>query len=348
MVESINNNKRYLKTKHGSVLFPVFMPVGTKGTIKGLTTAQVKATGVEILLSNTYHLYLKPGIEIIKKNLGLHKFMNWDKPILTDSGGYQVFSLSKLRKIEKDGVWFSSHLDGSKHFFTPELAMQVQDVIGSDVRMVLDECPAPGLSYDYVSKSVDLTRDWALKSKNEWLKLGGKDKLFGIIQGGLFENLRLKSLEQLFDIGFDGYAIGGLSVGESKEDMYRILDYIVPQIKKRTDKPIYLMGIGDPDDLVFASSCGVDMFDCVIPTRNARNGLLFTFEGKLSIKQNRYKDDLKPLEETCDCYTCRNYSRSYLRHLYMSKEMLYGTLATIHNLRYFMRFMEKIRGGIYD
>lgn len=347
-VRKNKRTKRYLETRHGKVLLPVFMPVGTKATLKATTIPQVKATGIEVLLANTYHLYLRPGIETIKNNHGIHNFMNWDGVLLTDSGGYQVFSLSKLRKITKDGVWFSSHIDGSKHFFTPELSMQVQDAIRSDIRMVLDECPAPDASYEYVRKSVDLTRDWAQKSKDEWVRLGSNDKLFGIIQGGMFEDLRTKSLEQLLEIGFDGYAIGGLSVGEGKKEMYRILKHIVPEIKKRTNKPIYLMGVGDPQDLEFAVNLGVDMFDCVIPTRNARNGMLFTFDGKVSIKQKKYKDDTSPIEKACDCYTCRNYSRSYLRHLYISKEMLYSTLATIHNLRYFMRFMDKLKGGFYD
>lgn len=339
-----------LKTAHGNIELPVFMPVGTKGTVKAVPPSVLKELEVKIILGNTYHLFLRPGYELIKKLGGLHKFMGWDGPILTDSGGFQVFSLTPLRKITEDGVWFRSHIDGQKHFLTPELSIQVQDALGADIKMVFDECPAHSADKEYVERSVGLTTRWAKRSKDEWERLGQNGQIFGIIQGGMHKDLRLRSLQELMEIGFSGYAIGGLSVGESKETMYEMLDHVMQHLT--TPLPIYLMGVGEPEDLLFAIKHGVQMFDCVIPTRNARNGSLYTFNGKISIKQARYFDDPRPLEEDCDCYACRNFSRAYLRHLYLSKEILSAYLNTVHNLRFFMRFMQKIRismeKGVFD
>ncbi len=331
-----------LITSHGKIELPVFMPVGTRATVKAVSPKDLEELEVKIILGNTYHLFLRPGHELIKKMGGLHKFMSWNGPILTDSGGFQVFSLTKLRKITEAGVEFRSHIDGSKHFLTPELSIQIQDALGSDVRMVFDECPAHDSDRDYIKKSLELTTRWAKRSKDEWQRLGSNDLLFGIVQGGMEKDLRLESLKQLQDIGFSGYALGGFSVGESKGMMYDVLSSTMEHMKGIT-APIYLMGVGEPEDLLFGVEHGVQMFDCVIPTRNARNGGLYTFGGKISIKQARYFDDPSPIEDTCDCYTCRNFSRSYLRHLYLSGEILACYLNTVHNLRFFMRFMQKVR-----
>jgi queuine tRNA-ribosyltransferase len=335
---------KILETIHGNIELPVFMPVGTKGTVKAVPPSMLKELDVKIILGNTYHLFLRPGHELIRKLGGLHKFMGWDGPILTDSGGFQVFSLTALRKITEEGVWFRSHIDGTKYFLTPELSIQIQDALGADVKMVFDECPAHDSSKSYIEKSLALTTRWAKRSKEEWERLGKNGHLFGIVQGGMHKDLRLRSLEQLMEIGFSGYAIGGLSVGESKELMYHTLDDLMQHLK--TPLPVYLMGVGEPEDLLFAVKRGVQMFDCVIPTRNARNGSLYTFNGKISIKQARYVDDPNPLEEGCDCYTCRNFSRAYLRHLYTSHELLSSYLNTVHNLRFFMRFMQKVRNSL--
>jgi len=335
---------KVLETIHGDIELPVFMPVGTKGTVKAVPPSMLKELEVKIILGNTYHLFLRPGHELIKKLGGLHKFMAWDGPILTDSGGFQVFSLTALRKITEDGVWFRSHIDGTKYFLTPELSIQIQDALGADVKMVFDECPAYGSDRNYIEKSLSLTTRWAKRSKEEWERLGKNGHLFGIVQGGMEKDLRLRSLQELMEIGFSGYAIGGLSVGEPKEVMYETLDYLMQHVK--TPQPVYLMGVGEPEDLLFAVKRGVQMFDCVIPTRNARNGSLYTFNGKISIKQARYIDDPKPLEEGCDCYTCRNFSRAYLRHLYTSGEILSSYLNTVHNLRFFMRFMQNVRNSM--
>ena len=288
-----------LKTLHGDIELPVFMPVGTKGTVKAVPPSMLKELEVKIILGNTYHLFLRPGHELIKKLGGLHKFMAWDGPILTDSGGFQVFSLTALRKITEEGVWFRSHIDGTKYFLTPELSIQIQDALGTDIKMVFDECPAYGSDRKYVEKSLALTTRWAKRSKDEWEKLGKNGHLFGIIQGGMHKDLRIRSMQELMEIGFSGYAIGGLSVGEPKEIMYDTLDDLMQNLK--TPLPVYLMGVGEPEDILFAVKRGVKMFDCVIPTRNARNGSLFTFKGKISIKQARYFDDPAPLEEDCDC-----------------------------------------------
>ena len=333
-----------ISTEHGDIDLPVFMPVGTKGTVKALTPKDLTELSVSIILANTYHLYLRPGHNLIDKFKGLHNFMRWHGPILTDSGGFQVFSLSNLRKIKDDGVEFRSHIDGSKHFLTPELSIQIQNALDSDIKMVFDECPAHDLSKEYIKNSLKLTHDWAERCKKEWINLGSKGKLFGIIQGGMFSDLRKESALSLQDISFPGYAIGGLSVGEDKNIMYDIIGSTCEFLPK--DKPTYLMGVGEPEDILFAVSHGIGMFDCVIPTRNARNGTLFTFNGKMSIKQKRYFDDTSPIEENCDCYTCKNFSRAYLRHLFISKEILASYLNTVHNIRFFMRFMQKIRDSI--
>lgn len=336
-----------LRTEHGSVELPVFMPVGTKGTVKAVPPSMLKELDVRIILGNTYHLFLRPGHKLVEKMGGLHKFMGWDGPILTDSGGFQVFSLNDLRKIKEEGVEFRSHIDGSKHYLTPELSMQIQNSLGSDIRMVFDECPAYGADKKYLNKSLELTSRWALRCKQEWERLGSKGKLFGIVQGGMHADLREKSLHQLLEIGFDGYALGGFSVGEPKNEMYDTLGLTMENmLPKVAQLPVYLMGVGEPEDILFAVKQGVQMFDCVIPTRNARNGGLYTFGGKISIKQARYLEDPAPIEEDCDCYACRNFSRAYLRHLYMSGELLSYYLNTVHNLRFFMRFMDKLRDAL--
>jgi len=340
------NNRQYIELTHGKVELPVFMPVGTKGSVKGMPPFVLKELGVDIILGNTYHLYLRPGHDLIKTFGGLHKFIAWDRPILTDSGGFQVFSLSKIRKITEEGALFSSHIDGSKHMLTPELSMQIQDALGSDIRMVFDECPPHDADKTYIKKSLDLTTRWAKRCKDEWERLGAKDKLFGIVQGGMFDDMRKESIQKLQEIGFSGYAIGGLSVGESKQQMYDALEALMPHMPK--DNPTYLMGVGEPEDLIFAISKGVKMFDCVIPTRNARNAGLFTFNGKISIKNAKYKEDQNPVEAGCDCYACQNFSAGYLRHLFLSKELLSYYLNTVHNLRFFMRLMDKIKKSLFE
>ncbi len=334
-----------ISTSHGEVTTPVFMPVATQGTVKSLIPETVRELGAEMILTNTYHLYLRPGHDIIKNLGGLHKFMNWNSPVLTDSGGFQVYSLGALRKITDNGVVFQSHVDGSRHFISPELAIEIQEALGSDIMMCLDECTPYPASFEEAKKSLDLTTNWAGRCKNS--KKNNHQALFGIIQGGIYPDLRMLAIENISaNIGFDGYALGGLSVGEPKEDMLRIAETITPLLPE--DTPRYLMGVGTPEDIVTCVSYGIDMFDCVIPTRCARNGLLFTNHEKVVIKHARYRDDDSPIDSTCDCYTCRNYSRAYLRHLYMAKEILAMTLNTIHNIRYFMHLMEQIRAAIRD
>ncbi len=336
-----------LKTLHGDIELPVFMPVGTKGTVKAMPPSILKELQVKIILGNTYHLYLRPGNELVKKLGGLHKFMGWDGPILTDSGGFQVFSLNELRKLTEDGVEFRSHIDGSKHYLTPELSIQIQDDLGADIKMVLDECPPYGADKNYLERSLALTTRWAKRSKQKWQELGSNGHLFAIVQGGMYPDLRERSLDELLEIGFSSYALGGFSVGEPKNEMYEILSSVMEKVKERKiNTPIYMMGVGEPEDILFAVKHGVKMFDCVIPTRNARNGGLYTFNGKVSIKQARYTEDPEPLEHGCDCYTCRNFSKAYLRHLYMSGELLSYYLNTLHNLRFFMRFMDMVRTSI--
>ena len=334
-----------IHTTHGEVNTPIFMPVATQGTVKSLIPETVQNLGAEIILANTYHLYLRPGHETIRKLGGLHKFMNWGAPILTDSGGFQVYSLGALRKISDEGVIFKSHIDGSMHFISPEFAIEIQEALGSDIMMCLDECTAYPATFSEAEKSLALTLNWARRSKA--IKKNNEQALFGIIQGGIYPDLRLRAVEDISEnIGFDGYAIGGLSVGEPKEEMLNITSLIAPLLPD--DKPRYLMGAGTPEDIVTCVDYGIDMFDCVIPTRCARHGLLFTNHEKVVIRHAQYRDDDSPLDGTCDCYTCRNYSRAYLRHLYMAKEILAMVLNTIHNVRYFMHLMDRIRAAIRD
>ncbi|RUO47450.1 tRNA guanosine(34) transglycosylase Tgt [Pseudidiomarina donghaiensis] len=326
----------------GVVETPAFMPVGTAGTVKGMTPEEVKATGAQICLGNTFHLMLRPGTSIIKQHGDLHDFMNWDKPILTDSGGFQVFSLGELRKITEEGVTFRSPINGEKILLTPEKSMEVQRDLGSDIVMIFDECTPYPATQAEARSSMELSLRWAERSKAA--HGDNPSALFGIIQGGMYEELRTISLEGLTNIGFDGYAIGGLSVGEPKEDMMRVLDYITPQMP--TDKPRYLMGVGKPEDLVEAVRRGVDMFDCVMPTRNARNGHLFVSNGVVKIRNAVHRTDTGPLDPECDCYTCQNYSRAYLHHLDRSNEMLGGRLNTIHNLHFYQKVMQDLRDAI--
>ncbi|MEN6621374.1 MAG: tRNA guanosine(34) transglycosylase Tgt [Smithella sp.] len=331
-------------TAHGTVETPVFMPVGTQGTVKSLTPEQIKHCGAQIILGNTYHLYLRPGHETVKKLGGLHKFMNWNGPILTDSGGFQVYSLGKLRKITDDGVIFNSHIDGSKHFLTPQKAVEIQEALGTDIMMCLDECTPYPATFSETKKSLELTTKWAKLCREA--KAGADQALFGIVQGGTHLELRRQAVDEIIPIGFDGYALGGVSVGEPKELMYAIAEKITPLLPE--DKPRYLMGVGTPEDIVFGVSCGIDMFDCVMPTRSARHGLLFTNSEKIVIKNARFREDNNPIDETCDCYTCKNFSRAYLRHLYIAGEILAMVLNTIHNVRYYMRLLGKIRKSLEE
>lgn len=331
-----------LKFERGVVETPAFMPVGTYGTVKGVTPEELEQTGAHICLGNTFHLMLRPGTEIMKLHGDLHDFMQWQKPILTDSGGFQVFSLGQLRKISEEGVEFRSPINGEKIMLTPEKSMQVQRDLGSDIVMIFDECTPYPATYEEARKSMELSLRWAKRSKDA--HQGNPSALFGIVQGGMYEGLRDVSLQGLVDIDFDGYAIGGLSVGEPKEDMVRVLDNTAWKIPEH--KPRYLMGVGKPEDIVEAVRRGIDMFDCVMPTRNARNGHLFVPEGVIKIRNAKHKTDTAPLDETCDCYTCKNYSRSYLHHLDKCNEMLGARLNTIHNLRYYQRVMEGLRNAL--
>jgi len=341
-----------LETGRGPIHTPAFMPVGTVGTVKAMSPEELKEVGSEIILSNTYHLYLRPGHEIIRNLGGLHKFMHWDGPILTDSGGFQVFSLSSLRKIHEAGVEFRSHLDGSRHFIGPEKAMEIQTLLGSDIAMAFDECTPYPAEYGYAVKSLELTTKWAGQCRafqfNNLDDRGGgnRQQLFGIVQGSMYKDLRKRGLEELMGIGFDGYAVGGLSVGEPKEEMYEIIGFIAPLMPQ--DRPRYLMGVGDLRDMLTAVDNGFDMFDCVMPTRNARNGTLFTSEGRISIKRTEYRTDPGPLDPACGCYTCRNYSRAYLRHIFLAREILSMRLNTIHNLYFYIHFMQDMRKAIND
>jgi len=351
--KDINSKARagVLHTDHGVIQTPIFMPVGTQGTVKAVTpyalTNEVKA---QIILGNTYHLYLRPGTDILEKAGGLHKFMNWDKPILTDSGGFQVYSLAELRKMRKDGVEFKSHLDGSSHFFTPEKVIGIQRSIGSDILMPLDECVSYPCEYEYAKKSMERTSEWAALNKEAFVNsaplYGNEQYLFGIIQGSVFKDLRERSANDLIAMDFDGYSIGGLAVGESADVMYDVVDFTTDIIP--AEKPRYLMGVGRPENILESIERGVDMFDCVMPTRNARNSYLFTFNGVLAMKNAAYKDDFTPLDENCGCYTCRNFTRAYLRHLFVSKEILALELATIHNLRFYLDLVTMARERILD
>lgn len=326
----------------GTVETPAFMPVGTYGTVKGMKTEEVADTGAEILLGNTFHLMLRPGTEIIEQHGDLHDFINWDKPILTDSGGFQVFSLGKMRKITEEGVKFSSPVNGEKIMLTPERSMEVQRSLGSDIVMIFDECTPYPASHEESKVSMELSLRWAQRSKDA--HQGNPNALFGIVQGGMYEDLREVSVNGLTSIDFDGYAIGGLSVGEPKEDMIRILDHTTPLIPE--NKPRYLMGVGKPEDLVEGVRRGIDMFDCVMPTRNARNGHLFVTNGVIKIRNARHKTDTGPLDPDCDCYTCKNYSRAYLHHLDKCNEILGSQLNTMHNLRFYQRVMKGLRDAI--
>jgi len=332
-------------TKKGIIETPVFMPVGTAGAVKGVIPEMLNNIGASIILGNTYHLFLRPGMEVIKEAGSLHKFMSWDKPILTDSGGFQIFSLGGNSKVSRKGVEFKSHLDGSKFFLTPESVVDIQNILDSDIQMVLDNFAPNPAGYDDNRFALDITTLWAKRARERFLEVGtNKNMQFGIVQGGLNEDLRSESLEELIKIGFDGYAVGGLSVGESREDFMRIISHIVPRLESL--KPRYLMGSGTPEEILFAVEKGIDMFDCVMPTRNARNGSLFTWSGKISIKNEKFKFDMNPIDSGCECYTCKNFSRSYLRHLYISREINSSVLNSIHNLFFYLDFMHKVRYSI--
>ena len=341
----------YFETGHGVVETPAFMPVGTQGTVKAVNQNFLeKDINAQIVLSNTYHLYLRPGTEILEKAGGLHKFMNWQKPILTDSGGYQVYSLSSLRKLKEDGVEFRSHLDGSSHFFSPEKVIQIQRSIGSDIMMVLDECTPYPCDYDYADKSTELTSKWAALNKEAFESskplYDHQQFLFGIIQGSTYKDLRERSANDLLKFEFDGYAIGGLAVGEPAEVMYDITNFTTDFMPE--NKPRYLMGVGRPENLIESIERGVDMFDCVMPTRNARHGVLFTSNGVLTLTNAKFKDDFEKVDEKCGCYACRNYSRAYLRHLFNAGELLALELASIHNLHFYISLMNEARKRILD
>ena len=332
-----------LTTPHGVVETPVFMPVGTNATVKSLTPEAVERTGASIVLANTYHLYLRPGHELVEKAGGLHKFMNWNKPILTDSGGFQVFSLSKLRKITEDGVTFGSYIDGSRHHLTPEDAVRVQNALGADIIMAFDECTAAGTDYRKSKAAMERTLRWldrCMKAHADW----DRQTLFPIVQGNMYEDLRLESVKRTAEYAKCGMAIGGLSVGEPKEVMYRMLDLIRPYYPE--DQPRYLMGVGSPDCLVEGVMRGIDMFDCVLPTRIARNGMAFTRSGNITLRNAKYKEDFSPVEEGCDCYCCRNFSRAYVRHLINSDEILGGELLSMHNIRFLVRLTEEMKEAI--
>jgi len=366
-----------LTTEHGEVNTPVFMPVGTQGAVKALSNDDVKDCGAEIILGNAYHIYLRPGLDVIKKAGGLHKFMGWSKPILTDSGGYQVFSLAVLRKLTEEGVEFSSHIDGSKHFLTPEKVIDIENILGSDIIMPLDECVHYPAARDYAEQSLLLTTKWAQRSKaylegsgvkgfppSGFLAMGrdpapgfkssmagqgsskGGQLLFGIVQGSTYLDLRKRAVEELLDIGFDGYAIGGVSVGEPQDLLYEITEYTASLLPE--DKPRYLMGVGTPPDILEAIARGADMFDCVVPTRNGRNGQAFTMDGDLQLRNAKYKEDLKPIDETCDCHACKNYTRAYIRHLFNSEELLGLRLVSLHNIRFYVKLIKISRQAIKE
>ena len=334
-----------LALSHGTVETPVFMPVGTYGSVKAISPAELDEIGAEIVLGNTFHLWLRPGLDVIAAHSGLHRFMGWRKALLTDSGGFQVFSLGALRKISEEGVQFASPINGDRLVLTPEESMRIQRTLDSDVAMVFDECTPYPASEQQVADSMELSVRWAARSKREWQRVESNgNALFGIVQGGAHEALRDASLGALVDIGFDGYAIGGLSVGEPKDAMLRILRHTAPRMP--ADRPRYLMGVGTPEDLVEAVQAGIDMFDCVLPTRNARNGWLFTRWGDIRLRNARYRDDTQPIDETCGCYACRNFSRAYVQHLQRANEILGARLATFHNLYYYLTLMRELREAI--
>lgn len=349
MLEVKDGNARagVIETPHGKIETPVFMPVGTQATVKAMTKEELEEINSQIILGNTYHLYLNPGDDLVDDFGGLHKFMRWDRPILTDSGGFQVFSLGSLRRIKEEGVHFRSHLDGSKHFLSPEKSISIQNNLGSDIMMVLDECPPGMSSREYLIPSIERTTRWAKRcidaNKNK-----DRQGLFAIVQGGIYEDLRDKSFEELsrYDEDFAGYALGGLAVGEPREDMYRILEYITPKLPE--NKPRYLMGVGEPLDMLEAVESGIDMMDCVQPTRIGRHGTVFTKYGRLVIKNKVYELDDRPLDEGCDCYACRNYTRGYIRHLFKAKEILGQRLAAYHNLHFLIKLMNDSREAIKE
>lgn len=332
-------------TPHGTIETPVFMPVGTLATVKTMSPEELKQMDAQIILSNTYHLYLRPGYEIVRRAGGLHRFMNWDRPILTDSGGFQVFSLSERRKITEEGVEFKSHLDGSKLFLSPESSMEIQNALGADIIMAFDECPPYPASHEYVKQSLERTTRWAERCLKAHARPHDQ-ALFGIVQGGMYEDLRRQSAEQLTSLDFPGYAIGGLSVGEPKEVMYQMLEITTPLLP--ANKPRYLMGVGSPDALLEGAIRGVDMFDCVLPTRIARNGTCMTSQGRLVIRNAKYQDDFGPLDPECSCYTCTHYSRAYIRHLIKADETFGIRLTTYHNLHFLLDLMRKIRQAIME
>ena len=337
-----------LRLAHGVVDTPAFMPVGTYGTVKAMSPAELQEIGAQIVLGNTFHLWLRPGLEVIAAHGGLHRFMGWDGPILTDSGGFQVFSLGELRRISEEGVRFQSPVNGDACFLTPEESMRIQRVLNSDIVMVFDECTPYPADVAQAEESMELSLRWAARSRREFdagaAAAGSGNALFGIVQGGMFERLRDRSLAGLTGIGFDGYAIGGLSVGEPKDDMMRILAHTAPRLPP--DKPRYLMGVGTPEDLVAGVADGIDMFDCVLPTRNARNGWIYTRHGTIKLRNAQYRDDIRPLDEACGCYTCRNFTRAYLHHLQKVNEILGARLNTWHNLFYYLELMQGLRGAI--
>ncbi len=337
-----NARRGTLMTAHGPVQTPVFMAVGTKATVKALTVEDLQHCGTQVVLGNTYHLWVRPGDDLIKEMGGLHQFMRWHGPILTDSGGFQVFSLSKLRKLTEEGVEFRSHVDGAKLFLTPEKSMQVQMNLGADIIMAFDECLAHPATDEEIETSMSLTHRWLIRSKEAMTRK--ESLLFGIIQGGLSHKHRMKSLEQICSVELPGYALGGFSVGEPIHLMHELLPQVAPHMPK--DKPRYLMGVGTPLDLILSVDAGIDMFDCVMPTRVARNGTLFTWGGKVSIKRTEYRNDPSPLDPECDCYTCKNYTKAYLRHLFMSGEILGHRLHTIHNLYFYMKLMDRMRSAL--
>ena len=326
-------------TPHGDIQTPIFMPVGTQATVKSMTVEELKENGAQISLSNTYHLYLRPGEKLVKKAGGLHNFMRWDRPILTDSGGFQVFSLSELRNITEDGVEFKSHLDGSKHFFSPEKVMQIEEDLGADIIMAFDECCPYPSTYEYTKNSMERTTRWAKRCKEAHKTTN--QALFGIIQGGFYEDLREKSAKDLIDLDLPGYAIGGISVGEPKEEFLKMLKYTTPLMPE--NKPRYLMGVGTPDYLLEAAMAGIDMCDCVLPTRIARNGTALTSHGKVVVRNATYAEDFTPLDPECDCYTCKNYTRAYIRHLVKCNEILGVRLLSIHNIKFLTNLMERVR-----
>jgi queuine tRNA-ribosyltransferase len=334
-----------LELAHGGVDTPAFMPVGTYGTVKAMSPEEVAALGAQIVLGNTFHLWLRPGLEVIAKHDGLHRFMHWNGPILTDSGGFQVFSLNELRKISEEGVRFASPINGDKLFLTPEESMRIQTALNSDIAMVFDECLAYPATEQQAAESMRLSMRWAARSRKAWTS---ENALFGIVQGGVYPHLRAESVDKLLEIGFDGYAIGGLAVGEPAEERSRILD----STRMPEQRPRYLMGVGTPEDIIEAVGAGIDMFDCVLPTRNARNGWLFTRHGDIRIRNARFRDDTAPLDADCACYTCRNFTRAYLYHLDKAKEILGARLNTLHNLHYYQELMKELRvaieGGVFQ